>query len=66
VPVNIIQEVGGRKDRFGTIRSASNAAFAIYSARKDVFPRRKTVISRQIWIIARAAESVLMSAGRGQ
>jgi 1,2-phenylacetyl-CoA epoxidase PaaB subunit len=65
VPVNIIQEAGGRKDRFGTIKSASNAAFAIYSARKDVFPRRKMVFSRQIWIIAKAAVYALMSAGRG-
>jgi 1,2-phenylacetyl-CoA epoxidase PaaB subunit len=64
--VNIIRELGGLKGQFGTIRNASNAVFAISSARKDVFPRQKTVISRQIWIIARAAVFALMSAGRGQ
>jgi len=65
-PVNIIQEVGGRRGLFGTIKNASSAVFAISFVRKDAFNKAKMVSSKQIWIIARGAVSALMNAGQGQ
>ena len=63
-PVNIIREVGVRKDPFGTIRNVLNAAFVIFFVQKAAYNKAKTDFSKRIWIIVKVAVFARMNAGQ--
>ena len=66
MPVSTIREAGGRKGLSGTTQNASNAASVTFFAPKDACSKAKMAFLKQIWIIARDAEFVLMNVGPGQ
>src|SRR4030042_6631379 len=64
MPKLIVPAIGNLRTRYGTIRDALSAAFAISFALKDVSGRKKTISLKPIYFIAKAVVYVRGSAGR--